>query len=69
MTRFLQLFAVILLGLLAAGCATTPALHVIGVYEGQTPPGVDDRPWWAKCNDGQKDKQPRSVPTPPSIIY
>jgi hypothetical protein len=35
-----------------------PAMHVIGVSEGQTPPGVDDRPWWAKCNDDRKDKQP-----------
>ena len=67
MTRFLQLFAVILVGLVATGCATTPALHVIGVHEGQTPPGVDDRPWWAKCNDDQKDKQPSAVTRPPSI--
>jgi hypothetical protein len=29
--------------------STHMALHVIGVYEGQTPPGIDDRPWWAKC--------------------
>lgn len=28
------------------------ALHVIGVYEGETPPGSDDRPWWAKCGKG-----------------
>ena len=48
----------------------TPALHVIGIYEGQTPPGVDDRPWWAKCNDDLKEKQKNSVPAPlpfPSI--
>lgn len=28
------------------------ALHLIEVNEGKTPPGVDARPWWAKCNDG-----------------
>ncbi|MGB8698706.1 MAG: hypothetical protein WCD18_04755 [Thermosynechococcaceae cyanobacterium] len=27
----------------------TLLLHVVGVYEGFAPPGVDDRPWWAKC--------------------
>lgn len=32
--------------------APIPALHVIGVYEGETPPGGDDRPWWAKCGKG-----------------
>lgn len=67
MTRLLQLLAVFLVGLHATGCTTTPALHVIGVYEGQTPPGVDDRPWWAKCNDGQKDKQLDAVPMRQSI--
>lgn len=66
-TRLLQLVAVTLTGLVATGCASTPALHVIGVYEGQTPPGVDDRPWWAKCNDDQKDKQPSAAPASPSI--
>ena len=67
MTRFLQPFLATVAALLATGCVTTPALHVIGVYEGQTPPGGDDRPWWAKCNDGQNEEQPRAVPTPPSI--
>jgi len=73
MTRFLKFFAATLLGLVATGCASmqapdvTPALHVIGVYEGQTPSGTDDRPWWAKCNDDQKDKQPNTVHATPSI--
>jgi len=65
-TRFLQLFAVILAGLAATGCAGTPALHVIGVYEGQTPSGIDDRPWWARCSDDQKDGPPGAVPALPS---
>ncbi len=67
MTRFLHLFAVTLAGLIAAGCAATPALHVIGVYEGQTPSGVDDRPWRAKCNDDQKHEPPGAAPAQPSI--
>ena len=41
-----RLALIILLSPITTGCATTPALHVIGVYEGQTPAGTDDRPWW-----------------------
>ena len=67
MTRCIQLVAVAIICLVAAGCTATPALHVIGVYEGQTPPGGDDSPWWAKCNDDQKNRHPRAVPIPPSI--
>lgn len=37
------------LGPAAAGLA--PALHVIGVHEGQPRPGSDNRPWWAKCKE------------------
>ncbi len=39
---YLQLLAVVLISHMITGCATTPALHVIGVYEGQPPSGVDD---------------------------
>jgi predicted RNase H-like HicB family nuclease len=53
--------------LFVTGCATTPALHVIGVYEAQTPPGIDDRPWWAKCVDDEKSKKSGAVRTPLSI--
>jgi hypothetical protein len=66
MKRLLQSITVMIIVAFAAGCTTTPALHVIGVYEGQTPPGVDDRPWWAKCNDDKNDSRP-SVPPSPSI--
>lgn len=65
--RFLLLGTVILADLVATGCATPPALHVIGVYEGQTPPGIDDRPWWAKCNDDQKDQHSGAASISPSI--
>lgn len=64
--RFSKLIIVTLTYLVTTSCATTPALHVIGVYEGQTPPGIDDRPWWAKCNDDQNGKQPGVVPMRPS---
>jgi hypothetical protein len=57
MKRLFQSITVMIVVAFAAGCATTPALHVIGVYEGQTPPGVDDRPWWAKCNDDKNDSR------------
>lgn len=67
MVRHLYLPAILFFGLAASGCAATPALHVIGVYQGQTPPGVDDRPWWAQCNDDLKDKQQTVAPAPPSI--
>lgn len=67
MTRYLQMITIILIGLAMSGCATTPALHVIGVYEGQVPSGIDDRPWWAKCSDDQKEKQTIKGPQPPSI--
>jgi hypothetical protein len=42
----------------SSGVATqvTPQLHVIGVYQGQTPPGVDDPPWWANCVDDKTEK-------------
>ncbi|MDH3359914.1 MAG: hypothetical protein OEL55_03500, partial [Desulfobulbaceae bacterium] len=46
-----RLALIILLSLITTGCATTPVLHVIGVYEGQTPAGADDRPWWAKSHN------------------
>lgn len=36
--------------LYAQSSNAAPALHVVGVYEGKTPPGADDRPWWAKCD-------------------
>lgn len=37
--------------LYAQSTNATPALHVIGVYEGKTLPGGDDRAWWAKCDE------------------
>ena len=53
--------ASIVLGLAIAGCTakpelTKPVLHVVGVYEGTAPPGSDDRPWWAMCNDDESGK-------------
>ena len=39
-----------------------PALHVVGVYEGKTPPGVDDRPWWARC-----EPTTGSTPSPEAV--
>lgn len=63
MKRLFQLTAVMVYVALTGGCSTTPALHVIGVYEGQTPPSADDRPWWAKCGDNTKDGRP-SAPNP-----
>lgn len=66
-TRFLPLLAIILASLVATGCATKPALHVIGVYEGQIPPGVVGGSRWARCNDEQKDTRPSAVRTQPSI--
>ena len=64
MTRFLKLFFAVVAGSLATACTTTPALHVIGVYEGQTPHGADDRPWWAKCGYGydEEEQQLDAVP-------
>lgn len=53
MKRMSRFLAVIFLVPAIAGCAGTPALHVIGVYEGKPPEGTDDRPWWAKCNTDQ----------------
>lgn len=56
MLRLISLLGLFLAGLILTGCATTtPALHVIGVYEGQASAAVDDRPWWKKCNDNQQD--------------
>ncbi len=43
MKSFLQLFTVMVIGLMETGCAITPALHVIGVYEGQSSVGVDEK--------------------------
>jgi hypothetical protein len=54
--------------LFVTGCATTPALHVIGVYEAQTPPSIDDGPWWAKCVDDEKSKKSGAVRTPLSRV-
>ena len=42
MKQLFQLLMIVLASQIITGCATTPALHVIGVYEGQTPPGSDD---------------------------
>ena len=65
MKRLSAYSASLLILLLCAGCATTHALHVIGIYRGQTPPGVDDRPWWAKCNDDKKtDGQGTTITLP-----
>ena len=71
MTRLLRLVGSTTFSLLMIGCVSNPALHVIGVYEGQTPPGVDDRPWWAKCNDEFVDEKSNTFPKlvrPPSGI-
>lgn len=65
MKRRIRPIAPALLLTLCAGCATPPALHVIGVHEGKTPPGVDDRPWWAKCGGNAAAGQP-AAPQPPS---
>lgn len=35
----------------------SPVLHVIGVYEGLVPPGVDGRPWWERCKGELKNRQ------------
>jgi hypothetical protein len=64
MKRLLKSIAAMIIFAFAAGCTTTPALHVIGVYEGQTPPGGDDRPWWAKCNDDKSESRPSVTPSP-----
>lgn len=66
MKRLFQSITVMIFLALTVGCSTTPALHAIGVHEGKTPPGVDDSPWWAKCNDSKSDSR-SSVPSPPSI--
>lgn len=60
--RVYLLLAILLISFVTAGCASDPVLHVIGVYEGKTPLGVDGGPWWAKCNDGQS--APPYDPTP-----
>lgn len=57
MPRFLPLSTLMLAAAFMTGCASTPALHVIGVYQGSTPAGVDNQPWWAKCNDIQSMQQ------------
>lgn len=62
--RILESISTALVLVFAAGCTTTPALHVIGVYEGQTPPGVDARPWWAKCNDEKGEGRPDALAAP-----
>ena len=61
--RFVRVAALAGMGISAIGCAPTtvttpitPELHVIGIYQGETPPGVDDRPWWAKCKDDRTER-------------
>jgi hypothetical protein len=47
--------------LYAQSSNAAPALHVVGVYEGKTPPGGDDRPWWAKCDGYPGAKKPADL--------
>lgn len=42
--------SVALIGFLLTGCTATPALHVVGVYQGEEPTGLNESSWWAKCN-------------------
>lgn len=66
MKRLFQSITAMVFLALTGGCSTTPALHVIGVHNGQTPPGADTRPWWAKCNDDKSDGR-SGVSSTPSI--
>jgi hypothetical protein len=56
MPRSRETLAAVLLGLVATGCATTPpALHVIGVYEGETSHGVrDEKEISVNISDGSR---------------
>jgi hypothetical protein len=49
MIKLLQFSVFSLVILFSTGCVQNQAFHVISVYEGKTPSGVDGRPWWAKC--------------------
>lgn len=62
MKRLFQSITLMIFVVITGGCSIKPALHVIGVHEGQTPHGVDDRPWWAKCSDKAND----SIPSDPT---
>lgn len=72
MKRLFQLLLLVLASLITTGCATTtPALHVIGVYEGQSPQAVDtpqhvnERLKDIRVNGGQS---PKAVAIPPQLI-
>lgn len=60
LTCLLAACALLLATVLAGGCAASrsPALHVIGVYKGTTPAGVDNRSRRENCLAAQ-DTQPR----------
>lgn len=51
-------------------------VHVIGVYEGEVPEGVDDSPWWSNCvgdlagadNATECHRRFASLPNPEGVI-
>ena len=57
MFHFIKLLFLLFFGLAITGCSASPALHVIGVYEGQTSPGVAGRPS-ADFHKRHTDKHP-----------
>ena len=69
MKQLFQLLLIVLASQITTGCATTPALHVIGVYEGQTPPGSDNSQGVDPRIKNLRVIPPTTASDSPGVIY
>lgn len=62
-----MLFGLFLAGTLLTGCATAPALHVIGVYAGPSPFLITDEHRSSMCAGAAQQNQTTAAPESPTV--